>query len=144
MISFSFGLHISSYFVKIHIEMSKIYKFLSTFIIFFLTFEAAIERKLLLYWKSVFKTTHLGLNRRLAPVSMTTQIRAKKGPKMTRSTCIQHKSYSNVLYASFLPYLLSYQGLCNCMRMQDASSSKYSIRLSNLFSTITESMQSLD
>ena len=36
MISFSFGLHISSYFVKIHIEMSKIYKFLSTFIIFFL------------------------------------------------------------------------------------------------------------
>ena len=38
MISFSFGLHISSYFVKIHIEMSKIYKFLSTFIIFFLTF----------------------------------------------------------------------------------------------------------
>ena len=34
MISFSFGLHISSYFVKIHIEMSKIYKFLSTFIIF--------------------------------------------------------------------------------------------------------------
>ena len=144
MISFSFGLHISSYFVKIHIEMSKIYKFLSTFIIFFLTFAAAIERKLLLYWKSVFKTTHLGLNRRLAPVSMTTQIRAKKGPKMTRSTCIQHKSYSNVLYASFLPYLLSYQGLCNCMRMQDASSSKYSIRLSNLFSTITESMQSLD
>ena len=108
------------------------------------TFAAAIERKLLLYWKSVFKTTHLGLNRRLAPVSMTTQIRAKKGPKMTRSTCIQHKSYSNVLYASFLPYLLSYQGLCNCMRMQDASSSKYSIRLSNLFSTITESMQSLD
>ena len=144
MISFSFGLHISSYFVKIHIEMSKIYKFLSTFIIFFLTFAASIERKLLLYWKSVFKTTHLGLNRRLAPVSMTTQIRAKKGPKMTRSTCIQHKSYSNVLYASFLPYLLSYQGLCNCMRMQDASSSKYSIRLSNLFSTITESMQSLD
>ena len=80
--------------------MSKIYKFLSTFIIFF-TFAAAIERKLLLYWKSVFKTTHLGLNRRLAPVSMTTQIRAKKGPKMTRSTCIHHKSYSNVLYASF-------------------------------------------
>ena len=36
MISFSFGLHISSYFVKNHIEMSKIYKFLSTFIIFFL------------------------------------------------------------------------------------------------------------
>ena len=34
MISFSFGLHISSYFVKNHIEMSKIYKFLSTFIIF--------------------------------------------------------------------------------------------------------------
>ena len=78
MISFSFGLHISSYFVKNHIEMSKIYKFLSTFIIFF-TFAAAIERKLLLYWKSVFKTTHLGLNRRLAPVSMTTQIRARKG-----------------------------------------------------------------
>lgn len=65
-------------------------------------------------------------------------------PKMTRSTCIHHKSYSNVLYASSLPYLLSYQGLCNCMRMQDASSSKYSIRLGNLFSTITESMQSLD
>lgn len=38
MISFSFGLLISSYFVKIHIEMSKIYKFLSTFIIFFLPF----------------------------------------------------------------------------------------------------------
>ena len=34
MISFSFGLLISSYFVKNHIEMSKIYKFLSTFIIF--------------------------------------------------------------------------------------------------------------
>ena len=86
MVSLSFGLQISPYFVKNHIEMSKIYKILSTFIIFFLPF----------------------------------------------------------LYASSLPYLLSYQGLCNCMRMQDASSSKYSIRLGNLFSIITESMQSLD
>lgn len=42
MISFSFGLHISSYFVKIHIEMSKIYKFLSTFIIFFLPLQTTM------------------------------------------------------------------------------------------------------
>lgn len=64
-------------------------------------------------------------------------------PKMTRSTCIHHKPYSNVLYVSSLPYLLSFQGLCNCISMQDASSSKSSIRLGNLFSIITESRQSL-
>lgn len=64
-------------------------------------------------------------------------------PKMTRSTCIHHKPYCNVLYVSSLPYLLSFQGLCNCISMQDASSSKSSIRLGNLFSIITESRQSL-
>ena len=64
-------------------------------------------------------------------------------PKMTRSTCVHHKPYSNVLYVSSLPYLLSFQGLCNCISMQDASSSKSSIRLGNLFSIITESRQSL-